>query len=168
MAEFNKRAQKALDNIGRQTEAAMLRVLDQRQHTRFDQIQLQAEGPIAFSPPRGPGEVLTSPERRVRKIQILVARARQRRPTPFTPSPPVCRPPEGPSRPSGPRLYESKPYHDAIRKEDDITRNARNDTLQAVMKLMTKDQHAEYLAMLGNPFDLDRLRRKGPGKKGPH
>ena len=135
----------------------MLKVLDHRQHTRLDQIHLQAEGPVAFCRPEVQGSLHLDPQQ-VRTIQVLVARAVERMADAVDAVAASVPPPSGPFTPERSRaVYESKPYQDAIRKEGEITRKARNNTLQAVMKLMTKDQNAEYLAMLGKPFDLARL-----------
>ena len=90
-------------------------------------------------------------------IQTLIARGRRQvAETAIAPAVPTIRGPITPER--GRALYESKPYQDAIRKNREITRHARKSTLDAITRLLRNDQHAEYLAMLGEPVDLARLR----------
>lgn len=123
---------------------------------------LGVEGPIAFWRPEVQESLHLDPKQ-VQTIQALITRAVHRMADEVHAVAASVPPARGPFTPERSRaLYESKPYQDAIRREGEITRKARNDTLQAVMNLLTKDQRADYLAMLGKPFDLARLRSRKP------
>ncbi len=160
MAEFNRSAQEALNDVGRRTEVAMLKVLDHRQRTRLDQIHLQVEGPVSFCRAEVQKGLRLDPKQ-VRTIEAVVARSTQRMADSVSAVAASVRAPTGPYTPERSRVvYESKPYQDAIRKQGEIVRKARDDTLKAVMKLMSKDQQTAHAAMLGKPFDLTYLRSK--------
>ena len=153
---LSRQFQEDLDALGSRFEAAVLKVLDRRQRTRLDQIHLQADGPIAFLRREVRERLGLDPEQ-VKTIRALIARGRQQI-ADGAAVPAGVPPVTGPITPEqGRALYESKPYQDAIRKNREIARSARSRTLQAITKLLSKGQHAEYQAMLGEPFDFTRL-----------
>ena len=160
MAEFNRSAQEALNDVGRRTEVAMLKILDHRHAVRLDQIHLQVEGPVSFCRAEVQKGLRLDPKQ-VRTIEAVVAHGIQRMVDSVSAVAASVRAPAGPYTPELSRtVYESKPYQDAFRKQGQIVRKARDDTLKAVTELMSKDQQKAYAAMLGKPFDLTYLRSK--------
>ena len=75
---FPRQFQEEFDGLGCRAEAAMLKVLDDRQRTRLDQIHLQADGPSALSCAGWSGSVSTSIRSRSRRSRPSLCRAGNR------------------------------------------------------------------------------------------
>lgn len=164
VAAINRRAQADMDAIGRRREEAMLMPLDRRQRTRLNQIHHQAEGPVAFCRPEVQDRLHLDPKQ-VQTIPSLVQEGFRRLNEDVHAVAASVPPATGPLTPDRSRaLYESKAYQEAFRKQGEIVQRVRNETLQAITKLLDKKQQAAYQAMLGASFNFNRQRGDKPPK----
>jgi hypothetical protein len=139
-----------------QVEAAKMKVLDRRQRIRLKQIQLQIEGPYAFTRPeiqdrlnvdQGQIEAVTAIMLEGREEAIRVsALSRNMLNTYFG----------APSERT--KLKESDDYQSELDKARKAAVKARAATMQRIAKVFTKKQRENYQKMLGEPFDILSLR----------
>jgi hypothetical protein len=150
----------ARESIRNQSETATIKVLQPRQRVRLDQVQLQAEGPIAFTRPEVLERLNLSPDR-IETIQEIVARGREQM-WATSAVPLGVQPGDGPPTPDRSRaLFESEQFKAEAAKSRGATLKARDATMQAIARVLTKGQRATYRKMLGEPFDLAKLQGEG-------
>jgi hypothetical protein len=143
-----------------QDGAAVLKVLQPRQRARLDQVQLQVEGPIAFTRPEILEKLNLGPDQ-IEAIQGIVARGREEM-WATSAVPLGVQPGDGPLTPEQYRaLSESEQFKAEAKKRRGATLKAREATLRAIAKILTKGQLATYRKLLGEPFDLAKLRGEG-------
>lgn len=137
-------------------DAAVMRILDERQGRRLSQIQLQAEGPMAFTRPELRQRLGLSAEQEV-AIKSLVSRGRLAM---YKPSMALSENLPDFSRASRQEIQErkeSKSYQLEIARIRQATLRARDDTTQGILEVLSEAQRAEYRRSLGRPFPFDRI-----------
>jgi hypothetical protein len=169
----NKEAAKfiaARDAIFKETEAAYLATFKPEQRERLDQIQLQAQGPIAFvRDDRSPGanvgpplaERLKLSDDQVRKIRAI-AEEGQNAIMKAAGFPIALDPKDKPTPEAIRKLVESPEFREAKRKASQTSRDAWAAVIRRIEDVLTEDQRASYRKLLGAPFDLSRLRTVAP------
>jgi hypothetical protein len=147
----------AREGIRNRYETAIIEVLQPGQRTRLDQVQLQVEGPIAFLRPEVLDGVNLDPDQ-IEAIQEIAARGRDQMMA--TSAVPLgVQPGDGPFTPERYRaLSESKRFKAEAERSRTATLKARDATMQAIAKVLSSEQRASYQKMLGEPFDLAKLR----------
>jgi hypothetical protein len=158
------------DAIFQQTRAAIQATLKPGQRERLDQIQLRAQGPIAFDRPEMMGPMATMAyagpplaERlklsgdQVRRIRALIQEG----------EPEIARAASFPipldSKGSPPtaeaihKLVESPEFQAAKQKARQAGRDAVAAVIRRIEGVLTDAQRQEYHKLLGEPFDLSRL-----------
>jgi hypothetical protein len=138
----------------KQDEAILRKVLDRPQFTRLGEIQLQAEGPMAFTRHEIQERLNLGPDQ-VELIEEVVARGREAVRNAAVVSTEVV--PTRLTREKSRALLESKTSKSAIGKARDDAVKARKTTMQEIAKLLTKGQRAKYEAMVGEPFDFLKM-----------
>ncbi len=163
----------ARDAIIKENTEALRATIKPEQRERLDQIQLQAQGPHAFTR-AGQEEMaadhagtplserLRLSDDQVRRIRAIVASGEPEIqkaasfPIPGDPS-------KKPSTADEVRkLVEGPAFQGAIEKARQLGRETRAALLRRIEEVLTEPQRRAYQAMLGRPFDLSRLRRVGP------
>jgi hypothetical protein len=141
--------------IRKEYEAKLTKVLDSRQRDRLGEIQLQAEGPMAFTRPAIQERLNLDPFH-IAAIQEIVSEGRQA----MTKASEVPNEvfPRGGRAQSRQKLLETKNFQDELEKRRKAMSDARRQTMQLIAKLLTKGQRARYQQMLGEPFDFVKLR----------
>jgi hypothetical protein len=136
-------------------EAARVKALDRRQRARLDQIQLQAEGPTALTRPEIQERLNMSPEQS-EAIGAIVAQGREEL-VRVSALPPELMPYAMlPAQRAA--VTKSKEYKSAVEKSRAAALKARGATMQMIAKVLTRKQRETYQKMLGEPFDLAKLR----------
>ncbi len=159
--------------INKEAIAEVRANLQPEQWERLDQIQLQAQGPLAFDPPRqeamvsaysGPlwAERLKLSDDQVSRIRAIVEegnkaiRKAARFPIPMDPK----------AKPSSEedvrKLVESSEYQAAREKARLAGRGAVAAVIRRIEEVLTEPQRQAYHKILGAPFDLSRLLRVPP------
>ena len=144
------------------------RILTPEQRERLDQIQLQAQGPFAFARPDGATEAHVGPPlaerlklsddqaRRARAICRSKERRRSRR-RPASRSSSIRRTGRRPWRRFG-KLVESPEFQAAKQKAAQAGRDASAAVIRRIEEVLTAEQREAYHKLLGEPFDLSKLR----------
>ncbi|MFO0953082.1 MAG: hypothetical protein U0835_18400 [Isosphaeraceae bacterium] len=129
-----------------QSESAKLEILDRDQRARLGEIQMQAEGLMAFQRDDVQRRLNLGPEQ-VAEIAAIMAESRQRM-VDVSALPPHF------ARAAGP---EDREREAAVKKSREAALNVRGTSIQATLKLLTRKQREVYTRMLGKPFDLGSL-----------
>jgi hypothetical protein len=134
-------------------EESKLKLLDRRQRKRLGEIQLQAEGPMAFMRPVVQQQLNMS-EEQIALIGAMIDESREQI-TVVSALPPDLAP--------GGRFLstterDGKRYAAALEKSRTAALQVRDRTMQRILKVLTKNQRENYRKMLGEPFDLAKLR----------
>ena len=153
-------------------EAADLAILKPEQRQRLDQIQLQAQGPLAFARP-DPGtqaDVGPSLTQRLKLTDEQVRRAReilqegQKEIANAATFPIVLDPKDGPpTMESVGKLVDTPEFQAAKKKAGQDGRAALAAVTRRMEEILTADQREAYHNLLGEPFDLSKL---GEGVRG--
>ena len=142
-------------------DVLLLNVLDQRQSARLEQIQLQADGPMAFTRPQIQERLNLAPEQ-VEEISGIVSQGRDaidkaaRVPASLVPATPRLSPELRRS------LLQSKDAKRNIESSRERVSHARQATLQSIAKVLTREQRKVMENMLGAPFDFEKTSRSTP------
>lgn len=164
----------AMQQLDKDTDTAVLKVLDAKQRTRVSQIKLQSQGLNAFRTPELIA-ALKIPEVRAQEIAEILDVQNQARREQFGQMREVFAQfaannnGQPPSREQMQALRDNPEFQakmDATRKKiDEATASLEDKTKAAIARLLTKKQRDQYDKMLGEPFDLASLNtgRGGPG-----
>jgi hypothetical protein len=157
----------ARDGIFRDAQKEALDCLEPKQRDRLDQIQLRSQGPLAFHTAGRPqlaleGRDLTKrlglsdeQTRRVREI----AEAGEREIEAAAAVPIALDLKAGAPTPESIRkLVESPEFKAAKRKTREAAHEAWAAVIRRIEAVLTEPQRAAYRAMLGEPFDLAKVR----------
>jgi Spy/CpxP family protein refolding chaperone len=154
--------------VDEEVERGISRTLESRQLSRIDQIQLQAEGPMAFLRPNVQARLNLGPGQ-IDEIEAIVTVGREEIskasavPLPVKPGGGLLAPERAQE------LAKSKEFESNIEKHRDLAIQARKATMQKISRILTKRQRAAYDAQLGEPFDMEKLRagvmQFGPDRK---
>jgi hypothetical protein len=137
-----------------EADAIVVKVLDRAQRIRLNQIQLQAEGPIAFTRPEIQ-ELLNLTPQQVELIGAFVEQGREEMRS--ASALPAGVMPSRVSRDLRRTLLESKAFQSELGKTRDAVVQARKSTMQQIAKVLTKGQRANYEKMVGEPFDFIKM-----------
>ena len=166
----------AMQKLDKDTETAVLRVLDPKQRTRVSQIKLQGQGLNAFRTPELIN-ALKIPEIRAQEISDILDGQNQARRDAFGQMREVFAQFAGNNgnnggRPNRQQMQdlmanpEFQAKRDAVQKKIDAATATLEETTKAqIARLLTKKQRDQYDKMLGEPFDIAKLNqgRRGPG-----
>jgi hypothetical protein len=138
-------------------EAAKLNILDARQRHRLDQIQFQIEGPMAFGNPDFRAQ-LDLDKAQSLKVGAIVARGfavmQETSAVPFG-----WKPGDAPlTRERIEAILETREFKAETEKCRVATLKARAETMNEIEAALSDTQRASYRRMLGEPFDLAKLR----------
>jgi hypothetical protein len=140
-----------------EAETARLRVLDRRQRARLQQIQLQAEGPLAFTRPEVVEKLNLDPEQlallhlAVSQGQVKIANAALVR---------VDDVGGGPAADVEKRSAEQveKRYAKSKKRSLDAVVSAREEVMRSIARILRKSQRDTYRKLIGEPFELSKIR----------
>jgi hypothetical protein len=156
--------QTAREAILKETQAAILGNLEPRQRDRLQEIQLQAQGPLAFSLDDSPFRVLAQSRADLQMSNDQLQRIRaivedgdkvidkvSTFPIPRNPN-------DGPLTIEAVRKLVATPeFLAAKEKARKATREAIDHEMRRIDQVLTESQRAAYRTMLGRPFDLSKL-----------
>ena len=150
--------------ILKETQAAIRGNLEPRQRERLDEIQLQAQGPLAFTLPDSPFQLfagahpeLKMSEDQVRRIKAIVDDGEKAIDEAST-FPIARNPNDGPLTVEAAReLVATAAFQAAKSKARQATRETRDAVMRRIDQVLTESQRAAYHKMLGRPFDLSKL-----------
>ncbi len=155
--------------IFRETAEALAKALEPAQLARLDQIQLRAQGPLAFK--GGPPALLALEggdlrarlkldDDQVKRVGAIAAEgegAIEKASAIFVVLPPgVARTPEAIDQ-----FVASPEFQAAKRNVREAARVAWDDAIRRIEGALTEAQRASYRELIGPPFDLARLRPPG-------
>lgn len=134
-------------------EIPLLKVLDRGQRLRLDQIQLQAEGPVALTRPEILRKLNFSPAQ-IELITAIVDEGREAVNDAAT-VPAEVLPSKGRlTAEQKAELLKSKSFATQIDRGRSAVRKARDTTMLRIAKVMTKGQRSNFQKMRGEPFDF--------------
>jgi hypothetical protein len=141
-------------------EETMLPSLSRAQRARLNEIQLQAEGPTAFFRPEFQAQLNLAPEQ-TELIRTAIVEARAE--IVGGPEVPVALAQKAFIQTPGERVVKVDPkYAKQVAAAREATAKVltqkRTQLDQLIGKLLTKKQRAMYRRMLGEPFDLAKLK----------
>ena len=156
----------ARDAIIKEAAAAVRATLKPEQFQRLDQIQLQAEGPLAFArPDSGPQDSEGTPvakrlkltDDQVRRIRAI-AEAGEPEIQKAASFPIPLVPKEKPTLAIIEKLVDSPEFQAAKQKASQAGRDTWSTLNRRKEDVLTDDQRATYQKLIGAPFDLSKLR----------
>lgn len=163
-----EKAQAAMADVYKDAAKAISKVFQPEQWERLGQIQLQAQGPLAFTRPNnGPFRALTDAnepladrlklsddqKRRIEKIANQ-GHAEIEKAASF----PIPLDPKDKPTPEAIKKYvESPEFRAAYEKASKAGREAWAPVMARIEEVLTESQRAEYHKMRGAPFDATRL-----------
>ncbi|MFI5454789.1 MAG: hypothetical protein ACHRXM_05000 [Isosphaerales bacterium] len=160
----------ARDAIINEIDAAIRANLKPEQRERLDQVQLQAQGPLAFArPDSGPmaftglplTERLKLSDDQVRRARAIVE-AGEKEIAKAASFPIVLDPKNGPpSAETVRKLVESPEFQAAKQKARQAGRDAWAAVIRRIEAVLTDTQRGAYHKLLGEAFDLTRLHEEG-------
>lgn len=146
---------------------AILANLEPGQRDRLDQIQLQSQGPFAFSKSRNPRLDLEGPslaerlklsDDQIERVKAIDDEGEQEIARAAT-VPIVLAPEAGAPTPDSIRkLVETPEFKAAKQKARADSRNAWTSVMERIEQVLTKAQRKAYREMLGMRFDLSKIR----------
>lgn len=148
--------------------AALVENLEPWQRDRLDQIQIQAQGPLAFHRSAYPLMAWDGPDlaERLKLTDDQVTRVRAiaeegiREIGTAALVPIVIDPKAGdPTAESIRKLLDSPEFQASTQKAREAARGAWTRAMRRLEEVLTEPQRTAYHAMLGAPFDLSRIRR---------
>ena len=165
-AAFQEAREAALQEV----EKAVWEILKPEQVERLDQIQLQAQGPLAFVRSKGQPMAFVGPpvSRRLKlkddqsqRIQAI-AQAGETEITRAASFPIVVDPKDGPpTMETIGKLVDSPDFQAAKKKASQAGRDAIAAVIKRIEEVLTDAQREDYHKLLGAPFDLSTLRFTG-------
>lgn len=136
--------------LTRDFEKPVLKVLDAKQVKRLEQIQVRADGYMAFDLPDVTGKLGLTPEQEAALAECIRAGRAGTHRAAFAYRQAAAGP-DGKAAPSSPELLAT-----AERAQAGVLA-ARAETMREIRKVLTNAQQATYRNMLGPPFDFARL-----------
>jgi hypothetical protein len=152
------------ERIFNETQAAIRANLEPWQRERLDEIQLQVQGPLAFTLPDSPFQVfvqshpdLKLSEYQLRQVRTIADEGEIAIDKASTFSIPR-NPSDGPLTTDAVRKLVATPEFQADKaKARQATREARDAMMQRIDQVLTNPQRTAYRKLLGPPFDLSKL-----------
>jgi hypothetical protein len=153
LAEFNQSHAILVRALTLDCERPIMAVLDSRQRARFEQLQLQADGPSAFLRPQIQVRLNMSPEQ-IDVIKAIYERSRQAIVESAT-LPPDTKPIAfGLTVEKRAEMLKSKEFGKRVENVRSRVVLARDATMREIAENLTKKQRATYLKMLGEKFEF--------------
>ena len=142
--------------LTRDFEKPVLKVLDAKQAKRLEQIQVRADGFLAFDLPDVTGKLGLTPDQEAAIAECVKAGRTSTRVAAFPYRQAAA---ESAGRPEGERkaARESTASLGIAERAQAGVLAARAETLREIRKVLTTAQQATYRNMLGPPFDFARL-----------
>ncbi|MDR3618261.1 MAG: hypothetical protein P4L85_02850 [Paludisphaera borealis] len=151
----------------KELEAALRENLEPRQRKRLDQIQLQAQGPLAFNGAGSAQMALVDPELakrlkltddQIRRTQTIAEEGTREIEKAAAVPILIDSKASAPTRESVRRFVESPEFKTAKRATREAARNAWTNVVRRIEDVLTDPQRTAYHEMVGAPFDLSKLR----------
>lgn len=161
------------DALDKEFNAALMANLTPEQRERLDQIQLQAQGPLAFASSQTQGYNFVGPplsERlKLSEDQARRALAIYREGTEQiqkAASFPIALDSKNgpPTMESIRKLVESPEFRAARQKASQAGREATSGVIRRIEELLTAEQRESFHKLVGKPFDLSKLEESRPGQ----
>jgi hypothetical protein len=160
LAAYRQATMNELFSLTTESELPLLKVLDGRQRSRLEQIQLRADGPGAFRRPQVQERLNLSPE----QIEMILAIENQWQ-NAFSEAatvPPEIGPvPGGLSPEKKKALLGSKRVRVEIEKSRNAVISAREKTMRQILQVLYKRQRATYEKLIGEPFEFSNPLAEG-------
>jgi hypothetical protein len=158
--------QETRDTIFKEMQAALRENLEPSQRERLDQIQLQAQGPLAFDRSEFPQFASVGPELsqrlemsqdQIQKVKKIVeqGQAEIQKAAAFPivldsqPGPPTLEMID--------KLVASPEFQAAKQKAREAGRNTRAAVMRRIEAVLSESQRSAYQKMLGQPYDLSKI-----------
>jgi hypothetical protein len=159
------------DALYKESEAATLATLKPEQRERLDQIQIQAQGPLAFDRrDRGSwgfvglplSERLKLTEDQAKRVRMIFEEGEKE--IEKAASFPIAIDTKSgpPTMESIRKLVETPEFQTAKEKASKAGRDASTSVIHRIEEVLTDEQRTAYHKLLGKPFDLSKLRGNGP------
>jgi hypothetical protein len=152
-AAFDQAVGDELFSLTSPAELPLMKVLDARQRTRLEQIQLRADGPNAFKRAEVHARLNLSPE----QVQLILEIESKWRSAFFDLGTVPAEVGEIPPRLTAEQkktVLGKKSVKEEIEKSRDAVRGARRDAMSLIAEILTKRQRAIYTKMIGEPFQF--------------
>jgi hypothetical protein len=136
-----------------ESEAPLLKILDPRQRSRLEQLQLQADGPMALRRPEIQRRLNMTPGQ-IEMIEEIVSEGREAMSQAATVPKGLL--PGGPNFGAEDRkkLLESEKFRSTVQEKRAAVIRVRQAMSTRFEKQLTKKQRASFQKMLGDPFDF--------------
>jgi hypothetical protein len=157
VAEKIAKAEASFFSVMSVTGPALLKTLERGQRGRLDEIRLQAEGPFAFTRPEIVERLNIDPER-AEAIKAIIADGREEQIRVSALPTAMERAYFSRSDPAHLTQPSTKAFQSELEKARQAALKVRGKTMQMIGRLLTKNQRAKYQKILGEPFDLAKLR----------
>ena len=159
----------ARDTIFKEMMAAVLDILEPGQRDRLGQIQLQAQGPLAFNnksgwsrdmADEGPSlaQRLKLTDDQIKRAQVIAEdgdkEIEKAAAVPIALDPKAAAPTVESIR----KLVETPEFKEAKRKTHEAARRAWASVIERIEQVLTEPQRTAYHQMLGAPFDMLKIR----------
>ncbi len=159
LAALEREGMKLVFSLTREGERPLLEILDSHQRARLEQLQLQADGPMAFIRPEIQDRLKMSPE----QVNVVKAICELGRKT-VTESailPAGSKPiPRGLTFEKRAEMLKSEDFGEQIEKVRKQVVRARNTTLREIAASLTEKQRATFEQMLGARFEFPKTMEK--------
>ncbi|APW60562.1 hypothetical protein [Paludisphaera borealis] len=151
----------------KELEAALRENLEPSQRERLDQIQLQAQGPLAFNGAGSAQMALVDPDLakrlkltddQIRRTQTIAEEGTREIKKAAAVPILIDSKASAPTRESIRRFVESPEFKATKRTTREAARNAWTNVVRRIEDVLTESQRKAYHEMVGAPFDLSKLR----------
>ena len=147
--------------LTRELEIPLLKVLDRRQRSRLEEIQLQADGPIAFTRPDVQDALNLWPDQ-MEMIQAILAEGRETINRAATVPSGIGNITRGLKPEQRTELLKSKTVAAEVEKSRTAVVRARDLTTRSILRILSKRQRATYERMLGKRFEFAKPKEQPP------
>jgi hypothetical protein len=159
LAEFGRAQRNRLYALTREHDQPLLKVLDDAQRARLEQIQLRADGPMAFVRPAIQERLRMSPE----QVELITAICQRGNESAIESArlPVVSKlNPVGLSFQKRTELLKSKAFEAQVEGVREQVASTHDSTMREIGGHLTKRQRAMFDKMLGERFDSPKMMEK--------
>ncbi len=159
LAALEREGMKQVYTLTREGERPLLQLLDSHQRARLEQLQLQADGPMAFMRPEIQDRLKMSSEQ-VNVVKAICDLGRQAVAASAT-LPAGAKPiPRGLTFEKRAEMLKSKDFGEQVETVRQQVVVARNSTMREIAANLNKEQRATFEQMLGARFEFPRAMEK--------
>ena len=159
LAALEREGMRLVYSLTREGERPLLEILDGHQRARLEQLQLQADGPMAFMRPEIQDRLKMSAEQ-VNAVKAICELGRKAVTASAT-LPAGARPiPRGLTFEKRAEMLKSKDFGEQVEKVRTQVVMARNTTLREIAANLNEKQRATFELMLGTRFEFPKTMEK--------